>query len=64
VEVALQEGRVEHERLESHRKLQRELDFLKRKIDAGARQKEKQRIKTLHREARDFYRQRETSEDK
>lgn len=64
VEAAIREGRVEHERLESHRKLQRELDFLKRKTDAGARQKEKQRIKTLHREARDFYRQRETSEDK
>jgi ribosome biogenesis GTPase len=64
VGVAIQEGRVERDRLESHRKLQRELDFLKRKIDAGARQTEKQRIKTLHRAARDFYRQRETSEDK
>ncbi|HEY1469431.1 MAG TPA: ribosome small subunit-dependent GTPase A [Candidatus Acidoferrum sp.] len=64
VEVAIQEGRVERDRLESHRKLQRELDFLKRKIDAGARQKEKQRIKTLHRAARDFYRQHDRSEDK
>jgi ribosome biogenesis GTPase / thiamine phosphate phosphatase len=64
VEVALQEGRVERERLESHRNLQRELDFLKRKMDAGARQKEKQRIKTMHRAAREFYRQRQTSEDK
>jgi len=64
VQVALQEGQMERERLESHRKLQRELDFLKRKMDAGARQKEKQRIKKMHRAARDFYRQRETSEDK
>ncbi len=64
VQVALQEGQMERERLESHRQLQRELDFLKRKMHAGARQKEKQRIKKMHRAARDFYRQRETSEDK
>jgi ribosome biogenesis GTPase len=64
VEVAIQEGRVERERLESHRKLQREMDFLKRKLDLGAQQKEKQRIKTIHRAARDFYRKRDTSEGK
>jgi ribosome biogenesis GTPase len=58
VEVAIQEGRIERERLESRRKLHRELDFLRRRMDAGARQKEKQRIKTIHRAARDFYRQR------
>jgi ribosome biogenesis GTPase / thiamine phosphate phosphatase len=64
VHAAVEAGRLERERLESHGKLQREIDFLRRKMDAGARKKEKQRIKTIHRAARDFYRQRDKSEDK
>jgi ribosome biogenesis GTPase len=64
VEIAIQDGRMEVERVESRRKLQRELEFQQRKMDAGERQKEKQRIKTIHRAAREFYRQRDKSEDK
>jgi hypothetical protein len=42
-------------RLENQRKLLREHEFIRRKMDPGARSQEKQRIKRLTREAREIY---------
>jgi|SRR5215469_7661113 len=52
-------GTVDLERLENWRKLRREMEFLERKIDAAARQEEKQRIRQLMRGVRKMYRERE-----
>lgn len=56
VQAALRAGRLDEARLENYRKLLREQEFLRRKIDPEARQAEKQRIKELHREQRKTYR--------
>ncbi len=64
VQGALREGRLDAERLENQRKLQRELEHLKRKVDAEEQQKEKRRIKALHRAAQKYYQHREKSEGK
>jgi ribosome biogenesis GTPase / thiamine phosphate phosphatase len=62
VRAAVLDGRLDAVRLENYRKLQREMEFLERKIDLAARQKEKQRIKTVHRSAQKYYQQRKRNE--
>jgi len=57
VQAAIAEGRLDPDRLENQRKLQREQAFLQRKVDPEARQTEKQRNKVLHRGARKMYEQ-------
>jgi ribosome biogenesis GTPase / thiamine phosphate phosphatase len=52
VQAAIAEGRLDADRLESRRKLRREQVFLSRKIDPEARQHEKDRVKLLHRGAK------------
>lgn len=58
VQTALAEGRLDEERLESWRKLEREQEFVRRKIEPEARQQEKERVKQLHRGAKQKYDQR------
>jgi ribosome biogenesis GTPase len=55
VQAAIAEGRLDADRLESQRKLQREQEFLLRKVDPEARQQEKDRVKLLHRGAKQKY---------
>lgn len=59
VQAAIQTGALDLRRLENWRKVQRELEFLERKIDPEARQNERQRIKRLMRGVRQMYRDRE-----
>ena len=59
VQAAIQTGALDLGRLENWRKVQRELEFLERKIDPKARQNERQRIKRLMRGVRQMYRDRE-----
>ena len=59
VQVAIDAGEMDRARLESWRKLQRELEFLQRKSDSDARQNEKQRIKQVMRGVNKMYRDRE-----
>src|SRR6202171_3193669 len=58
VQTALAEGQLDEERLESWRKLAREQEFMRRKIDPAARQEEKERVKQLHKGAKQKYDQR------
>src|SRR5712664_3703730 len=58
VQAAIAEGRLDADRLENQRKLQREQDFVRRKIDPEAQKQEKERVKLLHRGARKIYDQR------
>ncbi len=58
VQAAVRAGTLDEARLENHRKLLREQEFLRRKIDPEARNVEKQRIKQLMREVREIYRER------
>jgi ribosome biogenesis GTPase / thiamine phosphate phosphatase len=51
-------GAVDNERLASFHKLQRELAWLDRRQDQSAALAEKKRWKTIHKAAKDFYRQR------
>lgn len=59
VQAAIDAGELDRSRFENWRKLQRELEFLRRKIDPDARQNEKQRIKQLMRGVNKMYRDRE-----
>lgn len=59
VQAAIESGALDTARLENWRKLQRELEFLRRKIDVDARHNEKQRIKQLMRTVNKMYRDRE-----
>ena len=59
VQAAIDASALNPERLENWRKLQRELEFLQRKIDPEARQTEKQRIKKLMRGVQRMYRERQ-----
>jgi ribosome biogenesis GTPase / thiamine phosphate phosphatase len=59
VQAALLAGDLDEARLESRRKLEREQDFLRRKLDPEARTKAKHRIRILERGVRQKYRQRE-----
>lgn len=56
VQAAMEAGALHGRRLENWRKLQRELEFLHRKIDPEARQNEKQRLKQLMRSVNKMYR--------
>jgi ribosome biogenesis GTPase len=58
VQAALAEGRLDEERLESWRKLEREQEFVRRKVEPEARQQYKERVKQLHRGAKQKYDQR------
>ena len=55
VQAAVQAGALDLARLENQRKLIREQEFLRRKMDPEARSDEKQRIKRLMREVRKIY---------
>ena len=55
VRAALSAGTLDVERLENRKKLMREQEFLRRKIDPKARLEEKQRIKQVHRRVREIY---------
>ena len=58
IQAALGDGRLDAARLESWRKLQRELAFLERKRDAGLQSAERDRWKKLHKEVRRIYKDR------
>lgn len=58
VQAAIAEGRLAPDRLENRRKLEREQEFLRRKVDPEARQQHNERVKLLHRGAREKYEQR------
>ena len=58
VQAALESGALEGARLENWRKLLREQEFLRRKVDPEARQEHKEQWKLLHREQRQKYQQR------
>ena len=59
VATAIADGSLKAGRLENYRKMQREQEFLRRKVDAGARQKSSQRIKRVMRGVRQLYRERD-----
>ena len=59
VQAAIDADALDTTRLENWRKLQRELEFLRRQFDPDARQNEKQRIKQLMRGVNKLYRDRE-----
>jgi ribosome biogenesis GTPase len=59
VQAALAEGTLDPARLESRRKLQREEEFLVRKMDPEAKKEEKHRIKLQEREVRKKNRKRQ-----
>jgi len=59
VAEAVQAGTLDAARLENWRKLLREQEFLRRKVDPEARQEQKERWKRVHRAARHLYQQRE-----
>jgi ribosome biogenesis GTPase / thiamine phosphate phosphatase len=63
VQTAIAAGKLEAARLENRRKLQREQEFLRRKIDPEARHADKQRNKALHRSVRQMYEQRRKDRD-
>ena len=58
VQAAIAEGRLDQNRLENQRKLEREQEFLRRRIDPAAQKQEKERVKLIHRGARQKYDQR------
>src|SRR6266481_2098085 len=55
VQAALSAGTLDPARLENRRKLLREQEFLRRKVDPEARQDWKNRMKSLHREVKRMY---------
>jgi ribosome biogenesis GTPase len=55
VHAALDAGTLDRGRVENRRKLLREQEFLRRKIDPEARQEWKNRVKSLHREVKRSY---------
>src|SRR5260370_39301888 len=58
VQPAIAEGRLDQNRLENQRKLEREHEFLRRKVDPEAQKQEKERVKLLRRGAQHKYDQR------
>lgn len=56
VQAAIKEHALDRGRLENWRKLRREQEFLRRKVDPQARQDEKERVKVLMRGIRQIYR--------
>lgn len=61
VQTAVQDGTLDLARLENRRKLLREHEFLRRKMDSEARSEEKRRIKRLTRQAREIYKHKKTN---
>lgn len=61
VQAAVQAGTLNLARLENQRKLIREREFVRRKMDPEARSDEKQRVKRLTREARKIYQHKKTN---
>jgi ribosome biogenesis GTPase / thiamine phosphate phosphatase len=59
VQAALRAGSLDEARLENRRKLEREQEFLRRKMDPEARSEAQHKIKVLMRGVRQKYRQRE-----
>jgi ribosome biogenesis GTPase len=59
VQAALDGGTLDRGRVENRRKLVREQEFLRRKVDPEARQEQKERWKKIHRAARQKYQERE-----
>lgn len=59
VAAAIVDGTFDEQRWENYRKMLREQEFLKRKVDAGAQQEATQRMKTISRAAKKLYRERE-----
>jgi len=59
VQAALDEGTLDRGRLENRRKLLREQEFLRRKVDPEARLEQKEQWKKIHRAARQKHQQRE-----
>ena len=57
--AALSAGTLDVARVENRRKLLREQEFLRRKVDPEARQEQKEQWKKIHRAARQKYQQRE-----
>jgi ribosome biogenesis GTPase len=55
VQAALEAGTLDAARVENRRKVLREQEFLRRKMDPEARQEEKEHIKQVHREQRKMY---------
>ncbi len=55
VEAALDAGTLDPARLENRRKLMREQEFLRRKVDPEAKHDWKNRVKSLHREVKRMY---------
>ena len=58
VQAAVDAGTLDEARIENRRKLLREQEFLRRKMDPEARRAEKRRIKHLMKEVREIYRKR------
>jgi len=63
VRAALNAGTLEEGRFENRRKLLREQEFQRRKLDAEARREEKERIKRLYRGIRQMYRHKNTDSE-
>jgi ribosome biogenesis GTPase / thiamine phosphate phosphatase len=59
VQAALQAGTLDAARLENRKKLLREQEFLRRKVDPEARQEQKEHWKQIQRAARQKYQQRQ-----
>jgi ribosome biogenesis GTPase len=55
VREAIAAGMLDEARLESLRKLEREQDFQRRKVDVAAQQAQKQKLKEIHRQIREIY---------
>jgi ribosome biogenesis GTPase len=53
--ASLDAGTLDPARLENRQKMMREQEFLRRKVDPGARQEWKSEMKTLHREVKRMY---------
>ena len=58
VQAALRVGTLDQARLENRKKLLREQEFLRRKVDPESRQEQKELWKQLHRAQRQKYQQR------
>ena len=59
VQAAVQEGTLDSARFENRKKLLREQEFLRRKVDPAARSEEKRRIKKLMAGVREIYKQKD-----
>jgi ribosome biogenesis GTPase len=64
VQAALRAGTLDPGRLENRRKLSREQEFLRRKMDPEARWEWKNRVKSLHREVKRMYKGRKKGKDR